>query len=221
MAHREVFVEQPANSRMDRFPQMHADPASAPKHGGAAASTGTWMYAAVLFLAAIIFGVGIYLAIERQGWAMLAAGSVSIVGVLVAWPLAYVTSQARAAELRRQEQFATDVSERMQQLSVLLNLVSEQQLLSDRAKQVAFREKDRDALRRAIHEDLARKDWEAALALVSDMENTFGYKQEAADFRQEINRMSSAARSTTRSGRSTRSVARRSGARRFAKPSGS
>ena len=28
----------------------------------------------------------------------------------------------------------------------------------------------------------------AALALVSDMENTFGYKQEAADFRQEINK---------------------------------
>ena len=54
-------------------------------------------------------------------------------------------------------------------------------------RKVAFRDKDRDALRRAIKEDLARRDWEAALVLVDDMETTFGYGAEAATFRQEIN----------------------------------
>jgi hypothetical protein len=89
---------------------------------------------------------------------------------------------------RRQLEMTTMISERLQQISVLLNVISEQQLLSDRAKQVAFRDKDRDALRRAIKEDLSRRDWEAAMVLVDDMERTFGYHAEASTFRDEVNR---------------------------------
>jgi hypothetical protein len=74
----------------------------------------------------------------------------------------------------------------MQQMNVLLNLISEQQLISDRTKQVAYRTRDRDALRRAIHEEIGEHDWEAALALAHDMEEVFGYKQEADRFRREI-----------------------------------
>jgi hypothetical protein len=78
------------------------------------------------------------------------------------------------------------MKERLEQVSVLLTLVTENQLLSDRAKTVAFREKDRDAVRRAVHEEIARGDWEAAIALANDIEKTFGYKEEADRFRQEI-----------------------------------
>jgi hypothetical protein len=140
----------------------------------------------MLVLAVIVFGVGMYLAVQRQGWAMLAAGAVSVIAVLIAWPLAYALAQSRSSDGQRRADLDAVLSDRLQQISVLLNVISEQQLLSDRAKQVAFREKDRDALRRAIKEDLARKDWEAALALVADMETTFGYKQEAEQFREEI-----------------------------------
>jgi hypothetical protein len=146
------------------------------------------VYVVTLLLAAAVFGVGIFLAVQHQTWSMLAAGSVSVIGVLAAWPLAFALHRSRAAERRSSEALGTVLSERLQQLSVLLNVVSEQQLLSDRAKQVAFREKDRDALRRAIKEDLSRKDWEAALALVSDMDTIFGYKQEAEQYREEINK---------------------------------
>jgi hypothetical protein len=65
--------------------------------------------------------------------------------------------------------------------------VTENQLLSDRAKTVAFREKDRDVVRRAVREEIARQDWEAALALVHEIDNVFGYKAEAERFRDEIN----------------------------------
>src|SRR4029453_13108473 len=64
----------------------------------------------------------------------------------------------------------------------------EQQLLSDRAKAVAYREKDRDAVRRAIREDIVKRDWEAALVLADDMERVFGYKQESMRFRDEIHK---------------------------------
>jgi hypothetical protein len=68
----------------------------------------------------------------------------------------------------------------------MLNEISENQLISDRAKSVAYREKDREALRRAIREEMSRKDWEAARALADEMEEQFGYRLEAAALRREI-----------------------------------
>src|SRR5437764_749529 len=111
---------------------------------------GTWMYVVFLLLAAAIFGAGIYLAVQRQSFAMLAAGAASVVCVLVTWPLAVAMAQGRAVEARLQQELSNTLTERLQQIAVLLNVISEQQTLSDRAKQVAFRDKDRDALRRAI-----------------------------------------------------------------------
>jgi hypothetical protein len=178
-------VQQPVDPRGHQAPNPPAAVSSAADSRGWA---GTAVYAIALVLSAVILGVGIFLAVENRGLAMLAAGSASLVGVLVTWPLARAIVQSGESESRRRADLGTILSERLQQLSVLLNVVSEQQLLSDRAKQVAFRDKDRDALRRAIKEDLSRKDWEAALALVTDMENTFGYKQEAEQYREEINK---------------------------------
>jgi hypothetical protein len=145
------------------------------------------MFGIALLASVAVLGTGIYLAVINRGFAMVAAGSVSLVAVLVSGSVMRAMAQLRLSDVRRQGDLGTIMSERLQQLSVLLNVVSEQQLLSDRAKQVAFRDKDRDALRRAIREDLSRKDYEAALALVTDMESTFGYKQEAEQLREEIN----------------------------------
>src|SRR6476469_3608587 len=105
---------------------------------------------------------------------------------VVVLPIAAAISAGRAADTGLQQELAVTLTERLQQISVMLNVMSDQQTLSDRAKQVAFRDKDRDALRRAIKEDLARRDFEAALVLVDEMERMFGYKQEAAAYRQEI-----------------------------------
>jgi hypothetical protein len=149
------------------------------------------MYAIVLVVALAVFGVGIFLAIQeptRRDWTMLAAGSVSLLLVLTIWPLAMTLGAARDAALKRSEETLNVLQERLQAISVLLNEMSEQQLLSDRAKSVAFREKDRDALRRAIREDIAKRDWEAALVLADEMERLFGYKQESMKFREDIHR---------------------------------
>ncbi len=176
-------MESPAHTRSANHYADAPPSAAAPREQG----FGTGLYAVVLVLAAAIFGVGIYLAAQRQGWAMLAAGSASVVAVLITWPIAAALGHGRAAEARLQQELSTTLAERLQQISVMLNVITEQQMLSDRAKQVAFRDKDRDALRRAIKEDLARRDFEGALVLVDEMERVFGYRQEAATFRDEIN----------------------------------
>ena len=71
-------------------------------------------------------------------------------------------------------------------MAILINMISEQQLLSDRAKSIAFRVKDREALRRAISEEVAKQDWEAALVLADEIERGFGYRGEAARVWQEV-----------------------------------
>jgi hypothetical protein len=146
------------------------------------------MYAVVLVLVALpTFIVGVYLATRAQAsYAMLAAGCASIVAVLISWALGRALDATRDASVRCLDDAMVPLNERMQQMSVILNQISEQQLLSDRAKAVAYRDKDREALRRAIQEDLAKRDWEAALALANDIERQFGYKQEADRFRAEI-----------------------------------
>jgi hypothetical protein len=119
-------------------------------------------------------------------WTIAAAGGVASIAAVLAWGVAAV--MARSACVRDEAFLAamTPVYERFEQLSVMLHEISEQQLISERAKEVAYRQKDLDALRRAIAEDILKRDWEAGLVLVEAMENQYGYKQEADRLRGEI-----------------------------------
>lgn len=146
-----------------------------------------WVYPVAFVLALGIFGVGMYLAIDGRGWELLAAGCASVVFVLAMWPIALSLQAWRGGAGSTLRETLEPVNERLEQFSVMLNLISEQQLLSDRAKQIAFREKDRDALRRAIAEEIVKGDWEAGMLLANDIESVFGSKQEADQFRAQIN----------------------------------
>jgi hypothetical protein len=144
-------------------------------------------YGVTSVFALIIFGIGVYLvAMPPHSWGMLGAGSASLVVLGATWPLAKMIISAKVLDNTGTEELLQPLTERLDQMAILLNLMSEQQLLSDRAKVVAFREKDREALRRAINEEMAKADWEAAYALADDVEKTFGYRAEAERLRTEI-----------------------------------
>jgi hypothetical protein len=143
------------------------------------------LYMLATLLSLVALGVGVFWAVHYHSIDLLAAGCVSLVLVAVTWPL------YSAAGLRRLDAAAADklihpILERLDQMSILINLVSEQQLLSDKAKSVAFREKDREAVRRAIQEDLAKGDFEGASLLADDVEKSFGYRAEADHYRHDI-----------------------------------
>ncbi len=146
-----------------------------------------WIYAASLIVAIVVFVFGSYLAGQRGRFELLAAGVLSTLGVLVTWPIAgTLLSMRKSAQIDR-DRLSHTLTDRLHQIATLLTTVSEQQLLSDRAKAVAFRSNDRQALRKAIREEMNAKDWEAALVLANEMETQFGYTQEAATLRAEIN----------------------------------
>ena len=65
----------------------------------------------------------------------------------------------------------------------LLQQISENVLISDAAKGVVYRTRDRELMTNAIQEDITNKDWEAAYQLLEQMNERFGYSREAAEFR--------------------------------------
>lgn len=68
----------------------------------------------------------------------------------------------------------------------LLRSINDRLLLSDTAKRIAYRQHDLAALRRAIREDIDKGAFDAALVLVQEMSQTFGYREEAEQFREQI-----------------------------------
>jgi hypothetical protein len=147
-----------------------------------------WIYAAALIVALVVFAFGSYMAAQhRQQFELLAAGVLGVVAVLVTWPIAASMAANRRAQEAERNSINHTLTDRLHQIAGLLTTLSEQQLLSDRAKSVAFRDNDRQALRKAIREEMNAKDWDAALVLANEMETQFGYTQEAATLRAEIN----------------------------------
>lgn len=149
---------------------------------------------AVLLVASVILAVaGVIMAMAEPstarnivGVGLLIAGTLGAIVTVAGFAVVAQVSTLRDEQAKEWEQALGTLGERLSSISVLLNVVTEQQLISDRAKAVAFREKDREALRRAIREETAKGDWEAARVLASDMESTFGYRAEAEAVRVEI-----------------------------------
>lgn len=146
-----------------------------------------WMYPVLLAFALGVLGWGIYLmAMHPAEQVILAAGCVGVIGVLLAW---FITLNLRAGQQEvaaRHDAILASLNEQFHNVSTLLSQVAEQQLISERAKTIAFRDNEREALRRAIREEAAKNDWESALMLANQIEAAFGYKQEADRIREEI-----------------------------------
>jgi hypothetical protein len=155
------------------------------------------MYGILVVAALILAAIGSHLIYSGEaahslnktavGWGLLGTAALVIVAQLVALPVILSIDAARHAVQAHQDEILAGFNEQLQQVCLLLNLVNENQLISDRTKSVAFREKDRDAVRRAVQEEISRQDWEAAMVLANEMETVFGYKAEADRFRDQIN----------------------------------
>jgi len=140
----------------------------------------------LIILAMGLLGVGIYLRVTRGSDMLLLPGIMATFAVTAIWTLAAQVRGAIHAAAWPMRDKLIALNERVEELGIMLTMISEQQLLSERAKGVAFREKERDTFRRAIQEELAQGDFEAAAALANEIERSFGYKQEADRFREEI-----------------------------------
>ena len=69
----------------------------------------------------------------------------------------------------------------------LIKQTNDRLLLSETAKRIAYREHDVQALRQTIEQDITGGNFDAAMVLVEDLGKTYGYRQEAEQYRDRIN----------------------------------
>jgi hypothetical protein len=91
--------------------------------------------------------------------------------------------------INRVHRDARDLITILRRMEPQLKTVSDNSQISDRARSLAHREQEREALRQAIREEMYGGDWEAAHYLIDEMEQRFGYKQEAKGLLDELNQV--------------------------------
>ncbi len=73
-----------------------------------------------------------------------------------------------------------------ERLSSAIETMTQEAGLSDAAKRVLHRRQEREILRREIERDINDGDWDAAMVLVKELAERFGYRADAEEFRARI-----------------------------------
>ncbi len=129
-----------------------------------------------LYGALALLGTGLAVAGLANGNATVALiGGVGAFVALAAAPVAFLVRRAPA-----------EGSADLGALALAVQELSERQALSDDARRVLSRKREREILCRAIEEDIATGDWSAATVLVKELAERFGYRAEAEGFRDRI-----------------------------------
>ncbi len=80
---------------------------------------------------------------------------------------------------------AHEIRERLETFEIGMKTLIDNTSISEAAKSIAYRSKERDALRAAINEEIAREDYDYAFHLIEDLESRLGYREEAERIRVE------------------------------------
>jgi len=153
------------------------------------------LFAALGFLALALVATGamaVITIIEADHWFAAAPWVLLIAAELVAVLLAFVLFGLVRVQVANEFHQASSAS-RLSRLESVLQSHAESakklidlSSLSDKAKSLLFRERELDAFRETIHEDLMRQDYETAEMLIDTVEKDLGYADEAARLREEV-----------------------------------
>lgn len=112
------------------------------------------------------------------GRMFMAMGGLGFIIILAAAPIGFILV---AAGRKRPAS-----SDEPRDLAKAVERLVEHSSLSDEARRVLYRKHDRELLRQAIQEDIAAEDWDAAMVLVKELAERFGYRSDAEEFRARI-----------------------------------
>jgi hypothetical protein len=119
--------------------------------------------------------------------ALLGAGFILGAALIFVWGLVDLALKVEANTFRAYDALR-DIHASLEEYRPQIRLLVDNAQLSDAARAIIHRGKERTALRLAINEEIAHGDWEAAYALVELLESRHGYKYEAARLRIEVDR---------------------------------
>ena len=112
-----------------------------------------------------------------------------LVGILALVRLKRIEQSSAAAAAVAQKTLACETAQ-----EAILTNISENLLISDAIKSVAFRQKDRQVIVDAIRQDMRAEQWESAELLIDDMERRLGCRQRAGELRDEMEHLKNSTR---------------------------
>lgn len=132
------------------------------------------------FLLVLLYGAALVLSVAVAARGKYDLGVQGILLVLTMAPVAFVL--AMLAFGARQRAWTQQLND----LARAVRVLNEQASLSDDARRILNRASEREVLCRAIEEDMGAQNWDAALVLVKELADRFGYRAEAEQFRTRI-----------------------------------
>lgn len=135
------------------------------------------LYGVLLASGLGLLAAGIYLAMgTTPDYTLLGMGVLAVIVPAATYPLAAGRSDSSAGS---QAEFQA-------QIIALIKDVQDHLLVSENAKRVIHREKDRLMMQHAIEEDIQKGEYDMALTLLDEMVQTFGYRKDAEKYRHQI-----------------------------------
>lgn len=140
-----------------------------------------WWFMWIIYASAIVMSVAMVVGGNRNGSELfMAAGMLAFVVVVSLGPVFYLMSRRFASG---QED---ELHSQIERLLMAVEKGHEYSALSDDARRTLNRRRERELLCAAIEEDISAEDWDAAMVLVNELAERFGYRADAEGFRQRV-----------------------------------
>ncbi|MDF1810029.1 MAG: hypothetical protein P1U42_10070 [Phycisphaerales bacterium] len=123
------------------------------------------------------------LMIQNDQWVL--AGLVALILTITTLPIC-IALRSRSTDHNSSSIDADRIRTQLKNLNESISSLDENMVLSDDARRVINRRKEKELLCRAIKEDIELEDWDAGLVLIRELAERFGYRSEAEDFRAKI-----------------------------------
>ncbi|MFK7882791.1 MAG: hypothetical protein AB8F26_01240 [Phycisphaerales bacterium] len=134
----------------------------------------------------VLCGVAAIKGIMTTDQTWLLVGLLGLVVVLAALPIALKRSTASAAPGKQIESELHEIRAQVRSMTAAVDSMHETMVLSDDARRVLNRARERDLLCKAIQEDIKSEDWDAAMVLIRELAERFGYRSDAEEFREKV-----------------------------------
>ena len=114
---------------------------------------------------------------------MMALGGLGVVLVLTVAPVSFLTARSNTSSHNADNEA---LLAEVRALHTAVRGLAQSQTLSDDARRVLNRSRERKLLIKAIEEDISSEDWEAAIVLCHELANRFGYREDAEQYRMRV-----------------------------------
>ncbi len=143
----------------------------------------------VTVAAVIVGGVLVIVGLVPSGVAgkatLIVGGLLLIVVSLMLYALVKLAVFTEA-NINRVHHNTVDLHDAALRMEPLLKVIADNSQLSDAARSITNRDKELEALRHALREEMFQGNWDAAMYLIEQMQTRFGYAREAEALRKEL-----------------------------------